>query len=334
LIRQFPLLLEVKEHLDRDWRNDEILLRCQRELLALGVAHAILGRVDEIANVPFPSSEHALSPYRTRLWERVVLGRPMPAVYVPVQGLSLARNENHCLLAVAALAALPADERSAMRDQILQKCHPSVVQQIDLVEGLYWCRGDVDETDFPALAALLAESLLRPDAALSLLVWALEFADARNLDFSSLMRRTLADIDEDLFGQAEAPRLADGKETSTAEPGRIEIRSVLHGTGGPIRSALALVMRRVSATIGAYLARLLTGDLDPKKVEGIRSTSDLRRKLFAKSRRIEVCLQLEGDISIAQEDLAPYRRRLELSMQWLRIHYPELAAPVRLTIVP
>lgn len=331
MIRQYPLLVAVEEFVSRDWMNDEVTLANPEELLAVAVGYAILGRSRELENVSFPVSQGAFGTFEADLWNRLTRGQPMSTHPLSLGGLKLARKEDLCLLAVAALSACPPAEQNEARQSLLRECPLTSVQQDHLLEGFYWSRGSRDESDFPALAAALVESLDRPSAAICLGSWALQFVESRQHDFAELTHETLAKIDADLFGEVGGSRVNDGPFAATVESGRIEIRTALEGTGGPLGAAWALAMRPVSHSVAGYVARLLAGLLDVKKVKGVRSAADLKRKLTP-SCQIDVHLQLKGELSVADADLDPCRNRLEFSVEWLRMQHPELAAGATLSV--
>ena len=335
MIRQFPLLLQVEEWLESELESGYTDWEDQQTVLALGAAYAVLGRVDEIANRPFPESPRGISPFLSGLWAALVHAKPLPSGPVPMEEPIQGLPERFGLLAAGTLAALPMHERGPLRERIMMLCPPAMTAgDYGLLEALHWSTGTADESDFPALAARWAESLFVRPAATALLAWGLSFAQSRGQDFATLTRSALQSIDDDLFGDddGDGARVAAREERPSVSRGRMTFPVVLSGEG-TLAAALPVAVPCVTS-VGTYLDRLLAGMFRTKtKVSGVRSTSDLRRRLFGKSFRIEVDLHLEGGLRLAEEDLLPLRKRMELSMRWLRMHHPELEATARLAVV-
>lgn len=160
----------------------------------------------------------------------------------------------------------------------------------------------------------------------------------RNLSIPELLNSGLEQIDQDLFrdGPEEPARIATSEPSWSVVKLRkelpfIEVRAIVTGTGGRI-IAVSPILEPLVYDFPASLEDLLNEDMPIRNIQAARSRAEIKDLLANPAAKLRAVLELTDDLTINAEDLAPFRDRFEVGIEWVRRRFPDFQCQAELIV--
>jgi hypothetical protein len=162
----------------------------------------------------------------------------------------------------------------------------------------------------------------------------IHLCEAAKTHVGDLLRSTVRAIDDDLFVSDKKARVTVSKNLAWSVAGRgargLDMTVQVKGKGGRISAGLPMVLGDGIYMMPKEVMDILSGERALKEIHRARSRKEVLDLLRRSDSAITVRIELSPQLSIADEDLAAYRARLDVGLRWARGCFPELRAGVRL----
>ena len=175
----------------------------------------------------------------------------------------------------------------------------------------------------------------------AMLALGLQYGAGVGIEVLKLLKESVEEIDADLYDepleQDCRPRLNIAlpnqllwrldKRSKT-----IELVIAGSGRGGLVTAGLPLVLEDGVGLFPSMLMALRRGDFILKDVRGARSRRDVQDLLSGGQVTARVHYEFEGDVSIRDSDLDPYRERLRVGGEWVRGVHKDVSVETELVV--